>query len=52
MIGSQSRPKLHADIAHPISVGSRRDRSRVEVVDAYRDEVATQPAAGVCRSVA
>jgi len=37
-IGSQMRPKLHADIAHPISVGSRR-QIESEVVHAYRNEV-------------
>jgi stage V sporulation protein G len=33
-----ARPKLHADIAHPINVGSRREIES-QVVHAYRNEV-------------
>ena len=35
---STARPKLHADIAHPINVGSRREIES-QVVHAYRNEV-------------
>jgi stage V sporulation protein G len=37
-MGAAMRPKLHADIAHPISVGSRREIES-QVVHAYRNEV-------------
>lgn len=37
-VASAARPKLHADIAHPISVSSRREIES-QVVHAYRNEV-------------
>lgn len=37
-VGTPIRPKLHADIAHPISVNSRREIES-QVVHAYRNEV-------------